>query len=47
LKENLDVFDFSLTKEEVEKISGLNDGFRVCDPRLWEDECFAGQPLFS
>ena len=30
-KENLNVFDFNLSQEEVEKINGLNKNYRICN----------------
>jgi len=33
-KENIDVFDFKLTKEEYSYISGLNKNYRICADRV-------------
>ena len=31
LKENMDVFDFTLSDEDLRKMAGLDEGFRICD----------------
>lgn len=31
--ENMDIWDFELTKEEIRKITGLNQNYRINDPR--------------
>lgn len=31
LRQNLDIFDFSLTDEDVSILNGLEKGIRVCD----------------
>lgn len=31
LQENLNLYDFSLTEEDLETLKGLDKGFRVCD----------------
>jgi D-xylose reductase len=38
LKENLDVTGWSLTKEEMESIDGLNMNKRYCEPALFLGE---------
>lgn len=43
LLENLHVQDFDLSKEELEKISGLDEGIRFNDPWDWKN---AGIPTF-
>ncbi len=35
IKENIDVFDFELTKEEQDQVSSLNRNFRVVNPGSW------------
>jgi len=32
-QENIDIYNFTLTSEEMEKISSLNKNFRICDKR--------------
>lgn len=41
LKQNLEVADFSLTKEELEKISELDRGLRFNDPGFY----LTGRPI--
>jgi len=36
IEENGNVFDFSLTKEEIEHIESFNCNGRIIDPGLWE-----------
>lgn len=45
LKENLNVFDFELAKEEVEKIKSLDAGIRTTKPQ--EMKQFAYIDLFA
>ena len=42
-KQNLDVFDFRLTDEEIKKVDELNRGIRGCNKFDWLEgfDCFA------
>jgi len=44
LTENLNVFDFKLTEEEVKAVNKLETGVRICDPRQWPG--FNNAPVF-
>lgn len=37
IKANTEVFDFSLTKEEVEEINGLDENYRIVNPEKWAE----------
>ena len=37
IKSNADVFDFNISEEDMEKLNGLNEGFRCCpDPNTMD-----------
>lgn len=35
IKENIDIFDFSLTTDEVAELSGFNSNYRLRTPAKW------------
>jgi len=37
IQQNIDVFDFSLTPEEIESIDNFDTGFRIIDALSWKD----------
>jgi diketogulonate reductase-like aldo/keto reductase len=45
LKENFNIFDFDLTKEETEQIKKLNSGLRSIDPTQFS--LFGNFPVFD
>jgi len=47
LKENFDIFGFTLSGEDFEKVNKLETKFRILDPKNWEDESFNSTPLFA
>lgn len=36
LKENIDIFDFELTKEEIQKINEFDENIRYTVPSFWQ-----------
>ena len=35
IKENIESMSFRLTQEEVDKISSIDEGHRICDNYVW------------
>ncbi|KAI8441668.1 hypothetical protein MSG28_015212 [Choristoneura fumiferana] len=40
LQENINIFDFQLEKEDIEKINGLDTGLRFTLPSFWQDHLY-------
>ncbi len=40
IKENIDLFDFNLTEEEMKEIASIKDTFRFCDPGIFCEKVF-------
>ena len=48
LRENLDIFDFALSREEMNQIDGLDRGRRFNDPAVFGERAFnTFYPIFD